>query len=133
MGMETWQNHKDLISMRWSCKIDANAAIGIIGRQGGWDKEVVLRKVQSGDNMADIGTKVLERDTIQEHVEKSGMCPLRPGESGDSWSSWGVHGHRHIHISAELPSVQSIQTLRKGRKNPFASRAGQGTPTPFQL
>ena len=52
--------------MRWSCKIDANAAIGIIGRQGGWDKEVVLRKVQSGDNIADIGAKVLERDTIQE-------------------------------------------------------------------
>ena len=32
----------------------------------GWDKQVVLRKVQSGDKIADIGTKVLERDTIQE-------------------------------------------------------------------
>ena len=85
------------------------------------DKEAGTKKsscarCSQATNMADIGTKVLERDTIQEHVEKSGMCPLRPVESGDSWSSWCVHGHRHIHISAELPSVQSIQTLRKGRK-----------------
>ena len=70
-------------------QVDANAAIGIIGRQGLgkirhldlsylWlqaavrGKQVVLRKVQSGDNMADIGTKVLDRDTIQRNVENLG-------------------------------------------------------------
>ena len=71
-------------------QIDANAAIGIIGRHGlgkvrhldllsylwlqeaVWGKQVVLRKVQSGGNMADVGTKVLERDTIQRHMENLG-------------------------------------------------------------
>ena len=31
-----------------------------------------MRKIQSGDNMADIGTKVLDRDTIQRHMENLG-------------------------------------------------------------
>ena len=35
-------------------------------------KQVVLRKVQSGDNLADIGTKVLDWDTIQRHMENLG-------------------------------------------------------------
>ena len=70
-------------------QVDANAAIGIIGRQGlgklrhsdfghlwlhaaGWGKLVVLCKIQSGDNLADIGTKVLDRDTIQSYMKKMG-------------------------------------------------------------
>ena len=63
------------------------AAIGIIGRQGLgkvrhldlsylWlqaavqGKQVILRKVQSGDNMADIGTKVLDRDIFESHASR---------------------------------------------------------------
>ena len=70
-------------------QVDANAAIGIIGRQGlgkvrhldfghlwlqaaVWGKLVVLCTIQSGDNLADIGTKVLDRDTFQRHEEKMG-------------------------------------------------------------
>ena len=52
------------------------------------------------------------------------MCPIRPVESGDSWSSGGANGHRHIHIFAVLPIIWS------SKKNPTASRAGKGTPTP---
>ena len=52
------------------------------------------------------------------------MCPIRPVESGDSWSSGGANGHRHIHIFAVLLIVWS------SKKNPAASRAGKGMPTP---
>ena len=52
------------------------------------------------------------------------MCPIRPVESGDSWSSGSANGHRHIHIFAVLPIIWS------SKKNPTASRAGNGTPTP---
>ena len=92
-------------------------------------KQVVLRKAQSGDNTADVGTKVLELDTIQQHIETQ-LSPVRPAESGDSWSSGVVNGHRHTRIHAELPPVQSIQTPWKGRRTPAASRGGTGSPTP---
>ena len=52
------------------------------------------------------------------------MCPTRPVESGDSWSSGCVTRHRHIHILAVLLIIWS------SKKNPTASRAGTGTPTP---
>ena len=70
-------------------QVDANAAIGIIGRQGLgkvrhldlsylWlqaavrGKQVVLRKVLSGDNMGDVGTKVLDQNVIQRHMKNLG-------------------------------------------------------------
>ena len=78
-------------------EVDANAVIGIIYGQGRdkvrhlvlsylWlqavvlDKQVVLRKVQSGDNMADIRSKVLERDTILKEMENLGCVRF------DQWS-----------------------------------------------
>ena len=82
MGIESMAREQGVDLDAMELKVDANVAIGIIGRQGLgkvrhldlnylWlqaavrGKQVVLRKVQSGDNMADIGTKVLDRDTIQ--------------------------------------------------------------------
>ena len=67
-------------------QVDAHAAIATIGRQGLvkvrhpdlsflWlqaavgGKQVVLRKVQAGDHMADVGTKVLDQNVIQRHME----------------------------------------------------------------
>ena len=52
------------------------------------------------------------------------MCQIRQVECGDSWSSGRANGHRHIHIFAVLPIIWS------SKKNPTASRAGKGTPTP---
>ena len=54
-----------------------------------------------------------------EVYRETGMCPIRPVESGVSWSSGGVNGQRHIHISAELPSVQSFKTPGKERRTPL--------------
>ena len=141
MGIESMAREQGVDLDAMELQVDANPAIGIIGRQGlgkvrhlGLSylwlqaavrcKQVVLRKVQSGDNMADIGSKVLVRDTIQRHMENSGMYPIRPVESGDSWSSGCAKGHRHIHIFAVLLIIWS------SKKNPTASRAGKGTPTP---
>ena len=67
-------------------QVGANAAIGIIGRQGleklrhldlsylllhsaARGKQVILKKVQSESNMADLGTKVLEKDKIDRHMK----------------------------------------------------------------
>ena len=63
------------------------AAVGIIGSQGVGNlrhsdlsffwlqagvrgTQVTLKKVQSEKNMADLGTKALERDTMDRHMEK---------------------------------------------------------------
>ena len=89
MGIENMAREQGVDLDAMELQVDANAAIGIIGRQGLgkvrnldlsylWlqaavrGKQVVLRKVHSGDNMADIGTKVLDRDTIQRHMENLG-------------------------------------------------------------
>ena len=70
-------------------QVDANAAIGIIGRQGLGNlrhqdpsylwlqsgvrgKLVSLKKVQSGSNMADLGTKVLEKDDTDRRMKNVG-------------------------------------------------------------
>ena len=67
-------------------RVGANAAIGIIGNQGLvklrhldlsylWlqsavrGKQVILKKVQSESNMADVGIKVLEKDEIVRHMK----------------------------------------------------------------
>ena len=89
MGIESMARDQGVDLDAMELQVDANAAIGIIGRQGlgkvrhvdmGYlwlqaavrGKQVVLRKVQSGDNMADIGTKVLDWDTIQRYMENLG-------------------------------------------------------------
>ena len=93
MGVESVAREQGVNLDAMGLQVAANAATGIIGRQGRdkvrhldlsylWlqaavlGKEVVLRKVQSGDNMADIGTKVLERGTIQRHMENLGCVRL---------------------------------------------------------
>ena len=70
-------------------QVDANAAVGIIGRQGLgklsqldlsclWlqsavrGKQVNLEEAQSESNMADLGTKVLEKDEIDRHMQNLG-------------------------------------------------------------
>ena len=70
-------------------QVDANAAIGIIGRQGLdklrhldlsylWlqsavrGKQVNLKKVQSESDMADLGTSVLEKEKIDRHMKNLG-------------------------------------------------------------
>ena len=89
MGIESMAREQGVDLDAMELQVDANAAIGIIGRQGQgkvrhldlsylwlqaavWGKQVVLRKVQSGDNVADIGTMVRDRDTIQRHMENLG-------------------------------------------------------------
>ena len=97
MGIESMAREQGVDRDAMELQVDANAAIGIIGTQGQgmvrhldlsflWlqaavrGKQVVLRKVQSGDNMADIGTKELDRDTIQRHMENLGCARF------DQWS-----------------------------------------------
>ena len=67
-------------------QVGANAAIGIIGKQGLGNlrhldlrylwlqsvvrgKQVNLKRVQSESNMADFGTKVLEKEKIDRHMK----------------------------------------------------------------
>ena len=65
-------------------QVDANAAIGIIGRQGlvklrhltRGCSQFNLKKVQPESNMADIGTKALDL-----HMKNFGLRTIRPVES----------------------------------------------------
>ena len=105
MGTESMAREQGVDLDAMELQVDANAAIGVIGRQGlgkvrhldlsylwlqaaVWGKQVVLRKVQSGDKMADSGTKVLDRDTIQRHKENLGCVRFdqqslgTPGRAG---------------------------------------------------
>ena len=66
--------------------------------------------------MADIGTKTLERDTIQRHLENLGCVRFNQQSQEVSWPNGSVNGHRHIHILA-VPEGHT------------ASRAEKGTPT----
>ena len=89
MGTENmareWRVHLDSMELQ----VDANAAIGIIGRQGSgksrhldlsylWlqsavrGNQVNLKKVKSENNMADLETKVLEKDRIDRHMKNLG-------------------------------------------------------------
>ena len=68
-----------------------------------------------------------------EVYEETGMCPIRPVQSGVSWSSGGVNGQRHIHISAELSSVQSFKTLGKERRTPLQVELDWERPHPLAV
>ena len=105
MGIESMAREQGVDLDAMELQVDASAAVGILGRQGLgkvrhldlsylWlqaavrGKQVVLRKVQSGDNIADIGTKVLDRDTTQRHMENLGCVRFgqkslgTPGRAG---------------------------------------------------
>ena len=86
MGREL-RVHLDAMELQ----VGANAAIGIIGRRRLgklrhlalsylWlpsavrGKQVNLKKVQSESNMADLGTKVLEKDKIGRHMKSMGCA-----------------------------------------------------------
>ena len=85
MAPEFGSVHLDAMELQ----MDANAAIGIIGRLGLWKlrhldlsylwlqsavrgKQVNLKKVQSESNIADLGTKVLEKDKIGRYMTNLG-------------------------------------------------------------
>ena len=79
--------------MRWRCKwtprqSSASSAgqsetLGLSLRTAVWGKRIILRKVQSGDHIADICAKELDPDTIQKHVDVSDLT----AESGSSGSA----------------------------------------------
>ena len=88
-GTENMPESWAYILTPWNCKWDANAAIGIIGWQGLGNlrhqdpsylwlqsavrgKLVSLKKVQSDSNMADLGTKVLEKDDTDRRMKNLG-------------------------------------------------------------
>ena len=95
-NMTRWLGvHLDAIKLQ----VDANAAIGIIGRQGlgqlrhldlsDWwlqsavrGKQVNLKKVQSESNMADLGTQALEKDKIDRHMKNLEESRTHSGEEG---------------------------------------------------
>ena len=84
-GFRVGRVHLDAMGL----KVDANAAIGIMGKQGLGNvshldlsflwlqsavrgKQVNLKKVQAESNMSDLGTKVLEKDQIDRHMKNLG-------------------------------------------------------------
>ena len=94
MGTENMAREVGVHLDTMELQVGAIAAIGIIGRQGLgklrhldvshlW-LQVNLKKVQSESNMADLGAKVLEKDSIDRYVKNVGRFNRQgPGLSGE--------------------------------------------------
>ena len=93
MGTEIMARELGVHLDNMELQVDANAAIGVIGRQGLgtlrhldlsdlWLQSAVRRKqvnpenVQSKNNMADLGTGVLEKDKIDRHMKNLGCVQV---------------------------------------------------------
>ena len=134
MGIESMAREQGVDLGAMELQADAHAAIGIIGRQGLgkvrhldlsflWlqaavrGKQVVLRKVQSGDNMADIGTKMLDQNVIQRHMENLG-CVRFEQQSQETRGRAGVR------------TDTAISTSSLCKKNPLQVELERERPRP---